>query len=172
MYLLNPTPSNKSNREQRVFLFFMSLLRSKGAEKHGKRDSSPRYARTCSRIVFIRSRVRTGYNNTQKKNDHFGHPFFVSGKRDSSPRYARTCSRIVFIRSRVRAGYNNTQKKDDQNGHPFFVSGKRDSNSRPQPWQGCALPTELFPRFATANIQRFFYSANFFRKKIYSILRI
>ena len=25
-------------------------------------------------------------------------------------------------------------------------SGKRDSNPRPQPWQGCALPTELFPR--------------------------
>ncbi len=29
-------------------------------------------------------------------------------------------------------------------------SGKRDSNSRPQPWQGCALPTELFPRRAPA----------------------
>ena len=28
----------------------------------------------------------------------------------------------------------------------FHWSGKRDSNSRPQPWQGCALPTELFPR--------------------------
>ena len=27
------------------------------------------------------------------------------------------------------------------------ASGKRDSNSRPQPWQGCALPTELFPLF-------------------------
>ncbi len=25
-------------------------------------------------------------------------------------------------------------------------SGKRDSNSRPQPWQGCALPAELFPQ--------------------------
>ena len=25
-------------------------------------------------------------------------------------------------------------------------SGKGDSNSRPQPWQGYALPTELFPR--------------------------
>ncbi len=25
-------------------------------------------------------------------------------------------------------------------------SGKRDSNPRHQPWQGCALPTELFPR--------------------------
>ena len=30
-----------------------------------------------------------------------------------------------------------------------FWSGKRDSNSRPQPWQGCALPTELFPQYAT-----------------------
>ena len=24
-------------------------------------------------------------------------------------------------------------------------SGKPGSNWRPQPWQGCALPTELFP---------------------------
>src|SRR6266542_4930416 len=34
---------------------------------------------------------------------------------------------------------------------PFgpFVSGKRDSNPRPQPWQGCALPTELFPQRQT-----------------------
>ena len=28
----------------------------------------------------------------------------------------------------------------------LLKSGKRDSNPRPQPWQGCALPTELFPR--------------------------
>ena len=28
-------------------------------------------------------------------------------------------------------------------------SGKRDSNPRPQPWQGCALPTELFPQLPT-----------------------
>ena len=28
-------------------------------------------------------------------------------------------------------------------------SGKPDSNRRPQPWQGCALPTELFPRNCT-----------------------
>ena len=26
------------------------------------------------------------------------------------------------------------------------VSGKRDSNSRPRPWQGRALPTELLPQ--------------------------
>ena len=29
------------------------------------------------------------------------------------------------------------------------VSGKRDSDPRPQPWQGCALPTELFPHYIT-----------------------
>ena len=31
--------------------------------------------------------------------------------------------------------------------HTFFLqlSGKRDSNSRPSPWQGDALPTELLP---------------------------
>ena len=27
----------------------------------------------------------------------------------------------------------------------IFLSGKRDSNSRPRPWQGRALPTELLP---------------------------
>ena len=28
----------------------------------------------------------------------------------------------------------------------FLWSGKRGSDPRPQPWQGCALPTELFPQ--------------------------
>jgi hypothetical protein len=28
----------------------------------------------------------------------------------------------------------------------FKWSGKPGSNRRPQPWQGCALPTELFPQ--------------------------
>ena len=31
-------------------------------------------------------------------------------------------------------------------------SGRRVSNSRPQPWQGCALPTELLPRFRSRTI--------------------
>ncbi len=42
------------------------------------------------------------------------------------------------------------QRSNDRNRLTLmgFWSGKRDSNSRPQPWQGCALPTELFPRLA------------------------
>jgi hypothetical protein len=39
-----------------------------------------------------------------------------------------------------------------QKGKPgfprMFWSGRRVSNSRPQPWQGCALPTELLPHGA------------------------
>ena len=44
-----------------------------------------------------------------------------------------------------------------------WLSGKRDSNSRPQPWQGCALPTELLPHFfrlGSANIHTFLISQN------------
>ena len=38
-------------------------------------------------------------------------------------------------------------KKDAVKKRPKRIwSGKRGSNSRPRPWQGRALPTELFPR--------------------------
>src|SRR5690606_8947760 len=35
-------------------------------------------------------------------------------------------------------------------------SGKRDSNSRPQPWQGCALPTELSPQLRNRTVLPYF----------------
>src|SRR3990167_9018496 len=44
-----------------------------------------------------------------------------------------------------------TTKKKGKPKLPLQIwSGKRVSNSRPQPWQGCALPTELFPHPPTA----------------------
>src|SRR3569832_1489001 len=46
-----------------------------------------------------------------------------------------------------------TIKKGSFVGFPFGIwSGRRVSNSRPQPWQGCALPTELLPRHQRSNI--------------------
>ena len=39
-------------------------------------------------------------------------------------------------------------------GRLHALSGKRGSNSRPQPWQGCALPTELFPHLLYPALQR------------------
>src|SRR5687767_5348099 len=44
------------------------------------------------------------------------------------------------FKSLASTGFATRAKKEKE-------SGKRDSNPRPQPWQGCALPTELFPRF-------------------------
>ena len=47
----------------------------------------------------------------------------------------------------------------------FILSGKRDSNSRPRPWQGRALPTELFPLAKCgAKIQLFSFPQVFFGK--------
>ena len=43
------------------------------------------------------------------------------------------------------------------------LSGKRGSNSRPQPWQGCALPTELFPHLVFCCALRFSLSIASFR---------
>ena len=55
-----------------------------------------------------------------------------------------------------------------------FWSGRRGSNSRPQPWQGCALPTELLPRvFETVFVsfwdckgRHFFITSKLFCEKI------
>ena len=49
-------------------------------------------------------------------------------------------------------------------------SGRRNSNPRPQPWQGCALPTELFPQLVlprhfskcAAKVLCFFETTNYF----------
>ena len=44
----------------------------------------------------------------------------------------------------------------------FYISksGKRGSNPRPQPWQGCALPAELFSRLECKYIKSIFNNPN------------
>ena len=51
-------------------------------------------------------------------------------------------------------------------------SGKRDSNSRPRPWQGRALPAELFPRLKIQckNLVRGFYLSAAVRQPFLSFL--
>ena len=46
----------------------------------------------------------------------------------------------------------------------FSLSEKRDSNPRPRPWQGRALPTELFSHillYQSRNLENFQFSLNF-----------
>ena len=54
---------------------------------------------------------------------------------------------------------------------PFCIwSGRRVSNSRPQPWQGCALPTELLPRLHCCNLM-FAVSCVFVRGLLFAVHR-
>ena len=48
------------------------------------------------------------------------------------------------------------------------MSERRDSNSRPRPWQGRALPTELLSQCfeRAAKVTQIFIHQNFFEKKI------
>ena len=51
---------------------------------------------------------------------------------------------------------------------PFEIwSGRRVSNSRPQPWQGCALPTELLPQLRRRIIRGFLELSRARNQKVY-----
>ena len=101
-------------------------------------------------------------NKTIQHIIHFHAGFLASAKLEQ----VRLCSRLIEnidIQNLCFNLRNLTQQK-----RPFekdLGSGKRDSNSRPQPWQGCALPTELFPQnAATGNAYSRFGIANISRK--------
>ena len=66
----------------------------------------------------------------------------------------RSCISVIcrIIRHMLR---NLAQQK--RPSEKDLVSGKRDSDPRPQPWQGCALPTELFPQNAVTGWSIWFY---------------
>src|SRR5690349_24938219 len=60
------------------------------------------------------------------------------------------------FKSLASANFATSAKQKGTPWRPLLTieSGKRDSNPRPQPWQGCALPTELFPRALNVMAQR------------------
>ena len=55
-----------------------------------------------------------------------------------------TYNRHELIYPKKSPPMSSKQEKGYPNGYPFscLSSARRDSNPRPQPWQGCALPTE------------------------------
>ena len=83
--------------------------------------------------------------------------FNQCSKRDSNP-HRRFCPRdFKSLVSTIPPFELRRMEKAERNRGLlcFWVSGKRDSNSRPQPWQGCALPTELFPQCGNLPFSKF-----------------
>ena len=86
-----------------------------------------------------------------------------TGTRTRTPLRERDFKSLASTRFAIPALHGNTKREPKsmvERANRFLSSrhtptlacctqsGKRDSNPRPQPWQGCALPTELFPRVA------------------------
>ncbi len=82
----------------------------------------------------------------QKRESHC-FPFFrISGAGDEARTRDLNLGKVALYQlsySRIVTGTKSIQ-----------WSGRRGSNSRPQPWQGCALPTELLPHCFAAVLQR------------------
>src|SRR5690606_32042410 len=79
----------------------------------------------------------------------------LTAPKNVGSREGRAPARPAAVRLVANTGRSQAQKKSPEALFCSSVqlgclrmiwSGKRDSNSRPQPWQGCALPTELFPQ--------------------------
>ena len=76
------------------------------------------------------------------------HPYGLFACAQSPKFFPRALPTKEFSRplfSGPRPDYD-IKKKTTFVGGFLFSSGKRDSDPRPRPWQGRALPTELFPR--------------------------
>ena len=58
--------------------------------------------------------------------------------------------------NRLKNGWTWIKKRR----RPAFLSEKRDSNPRPPPWQGGALPTELFSHFIPEGLQPMYQTFN------------
>ena len=107
-------------------------------------------------LFCMRSRQnrRTG---KLKKGQPFGCPFCFERKTGLGPATSQAMfclyvtpgcrgSHPSGVRLRSRQNRRTGKlKKDNLSAVLSALSGKRGSDPRPQPWQGCALPTELFP---------------------------
>ncbi len=107
--------------------------------KTWRRDPESNWARRICKPKHNRFSIAT---KTLTKKGSIRFPFLKLGAGKETRTldlYLGKVSLYQLSYSRIDTGRSLRKKK--------HWSGKRDSNSRPIPWQGIALPTELFPRF-------------------------
>ena len=116
------------------------------------------WSETARRALLGRHRLQPGDATTEERQFSSRAPSSGNSRRDDGGGgrnrtgvhgFAGRCMTTLPPRQerRRRACRSGEQTKGESLMlSPRVWSGKRVSNSRPQPWQGCALPTELFPR--------------------------
>ncbi len=142
--LVCPGNENKAFREQiRLFLcpartHFRPVLQ---AESAGLRLSKQKNA--CPAAPCRSRRRRIGVQKIAILRSFFGHLPLVFAEMRCFGRQVSGYLSLPGMQDSCR-GIINEESQSKSTG--FFWSGKRGSDPRPQPWQGCALPTELFPQ--------------------------
>ena len=137
----------------------LTIIRLKSPERSAQTDVVQRTTEKVWYISVFRFRVpRFGtwercfrllsFAMARKRNDHayrsFSCRFSRLGIAQAKLGSALGLSKTLIYRIVCFLLCNLAQQK--RSFEKDLLSGKRDSNSRPQPWQGCALPTELFPQ--------------------------
>ena len=110
-----------------------------GVAPNGKLRILPNPQRFISRRAdFLRVRPAT-----RKKGAHRSSLSLKSGAGDESRTRDLNLGKVALY----QLSYSRVDRIQDPGpGGRRDWSGRRVSNSRPQPWQGCALPTELLPQ--------------------------
>ena len=97
---------------------------------------------------------------------------FWSGPREARlPRYPSACFADSSLGERTASSSRGFHQKRPSGIPDGLWSGKRDLNSRPRPWQGRALPTELFPRCECKGRHNFLFCKLFLKNLHFPTLR-
>ncbi len=119
--------------------------------RSGRRGSNsrPQPWQGCALPTELRPPAR---RRSARCENHYSQPRGVlvpsGGRRErnvatDTDQFPRTFPISSWTRKIMQAGKAEGPGRDDRG--LLSLSGRRGSNSRPQPWQGCALPTELRP---------------------------
>ena len=141
-------------KSRKIIPFCIPKQKTRGGARDRNRTGTPFLARDFKSLVSTNftTRAYRAPATSPGLQLRFGTSVLLNWRRGSeSNRRRRLCRPLHNHFATPPCKANNKQTKKGKptikpSGFPHVWSGKRDSNSRPQPWQGCALPAELFPR--------------------------
>ena len=148
----NITGSQMVRPKRRYLIFSEKLVLEKG------KVATPILTESIQLILKISNGLGRSQKKQEVENDLLFRWVPEAGLEPARPQWSLDFKSNVSTNSTTRATFLKKKSRPD-NHRIRDLSGKRDSNPRPRPWQGRALPTELFPRFKSGcKCRNFFIS--------------